>query len=242
VIFTNPIMGHRGAAGLAPENTLLAINAGATNGASAVEIDVTLLADQTVVVHHDDKLGRCMDGAGELAKVRYSDLTTVHAKGVTPASADCQIPTLAEVLERIDMLGIGINVEIKNHGFEAGFLAEKVLAVLNQWGHTGNCIISSFDLAVLKEIRLHHPEWRLGWITDTLPKDWADIAKDNSLYSIHLSEKAVTETWIDEARALGVYTFVWTVNDAPIARKFLEWGVDGIITDYPDRMPSHWQN
>jgi glycerophosphoryl diester phosphodiesterase len=235
-------MGHRGAAGLAPENTLLAINAGASNGASAVEIDVTLLADKTVVVHHDDELGRCMKGAGKLQTLQHSDLASVHAYEDNDIGGDNTIPTLFEVLKRVDTLGIGINVEIKNHGFDARHLVEKVLAVLNLWGRTESCVISSFDRTVLKEIKVNHPQWRLGWITDTLPMDWADFAKGNSLYSVHLNEKAVTETWINQAHALGLYTFVWTVNDALVARKFLEWGVDSIITDYPDRMPSHWQN
>jgi glycerophosphoryl diester phosphodiesterase len=242
VIFSNPITGHRGAAGLAPENTLMAIEAGANNGASAVEIDVTLLADHTVVVHHDAGLGRCMEGVEKLEALVYSDLATISAIDATHLPIAAGIPTLVDALRVVDSLGIGINIEIKNHGFSADLLVDKVLTVLNQWGRTESCLISSFDLDVLKELHGRNQGWRLGWITEFVPDHWAEIAQATSLYSIHVCEQAVDQAWVDQAKALGLCSFVWTVNDPDVASKLLSWGVDGIITDYPNRISSLWKN
>lgn len=234
-------MGHRGAAGLNTENTLASIRAAHGAGASSVEIDVTLLADDTVVVHHDKELGRVMAGQGELRFATLNDIPAFQPIQVLDKSkydAELGIPTLAEVLSLVDELDIGLNIEIKNHGFDAAHLTELVLEAIERWNATDRCLLSSFDTSVLTHAKLVAPQWRRAWIVDDIPDHWLDTANHLSLYSIHANYLKITQSWIERAHRSQFYTYAWTVNDAADSQRLLQWGVDGIITDYPNRMKS----
>ncbi len=235
MMFRNKIMGHRGAAGLALENTLASMRCAAEAGASCVEFDVTLLADNSVVVHHDAELGRSMLGNVPLASLTLEELTKVKPRN-NPDTEEYKIPTLREVLTLADDLQLGVNVEIKNHGFNPEQLVDLVLEDLNSWGGIERTLVSSFDVDVLGAIKSRDIRWKRAWITEKLPATWSDTAEQLSLYSIHAQQDAISPEWIEEAHQHNWLTMAWTVNDATSATQLLKWGLDGIITDYPNRM------
>ena len=168
------VIGHRGAASLAPENTLAAIKAAAAAGAKWVEIDVYLVAQGGLVIFHDTELNRCTDGQGATAQADVAHLQTLDAgswfgeafKGET-------IPTLAAALSCIQTLGLGLNLEIKFDEENVDAIVPSVLAQLDsQWQNNDLLLISSFNKAALALCHQLAPERHLGQLYEAIPEDW----------------------------------------------------------------------
>src|SRR5699024_11029838 len=156
--------GHRGAAAIAPENTLAAVRAAADHGVRWIEVDAQLCADGSAVIHHDATLERCTDGHGQLADYGYAELAKLDAGShFAPRFAGERIPWLRDVLRLCCEHGMGINLELKvAAGRDAQALAAEVLKVLAAHGPApARVLLSSFDETALAACRVRDADVQL---------------------------------------------------------------------------------
>jgi len=172
------IVGHRGAAALAPENTLAGFRAAAKADAGMVELDAKLSADGIVICHHDNELGRTSNGSGPVAAQDFAALRALDAGGwFGPEFAGERIPTLAEALALIAELGMGVNVEIKPcPGRERETAAATVKIVREHWNSAAPFQFSSFKPAALEVALADAPDLPRGYLTDDFKEGWLDDA------------------------------------------------------------------
>lgn len=234
-----PVMGHRGAASLAPENTLAGLAAAAQAGCHWVELDVMLARDGVPVLHHDPTLKRTAGitrKVSALSAARLADIDVGRSFDATYAGE--KVPDLATALERLQALGLRPNLEMKpTRGREAA-LAEAVGAALDAiWPATGpRPMVSSFSRLALAAARDRAPAYPRGLIVLRPPRQWARILGELDCVSLHVSRRHLTlaraEALANSPYALAVYT----VNEPDEARLFRRWGAQCIITDTPQHL------
>jgi glycerophosphoryl diester phosphodiesterase len=270
------VVGHRGARGLFPENTLGGFRAAMALGVRWFEIDVGVLKDGTVVVHHDPALnpdilsvnGRFFGGSLPLlrsmpldeledysvGRIRPGSEYAAQFPGQQPMDGE-RIPTLAEVLA-LDA-GLRWTIELKliadrpewTVGVEE--MVERVLAVVDAAGAAGRVVLQSFDWRAPRLVRQLRPEMAVAWLTraETIaqaPLWWgretpasvpeAVAAEGGGIWSPGFED--LTQPLVAEAQGLGLGVIPWTVNEIEDLVRVIGWGVDGVITDYPDQAMS----
>lgn len=225
-----PIIGHRGAAGLAPENTLASFALAADLGCTMVEFDVRLSADRVPVVFHDDTLDRCTDGTGPVAALTLAQLKRLDAGGGQ------QIPTLAEVLALCRDRHLAVNIEIKpDVGVEAE-TARLALAIAGAWWPTDRPLplVSSFSHQALATARQVAPHWPRGLLAERLPKDWRRLVDIYGCKSLNLDHSWLTAKRVTEIKAAGLAVLAYTVNRRSRAEMLWSRGVLAVFSDRPD--------
>jgi glycerophosphoryl diester phosphodiesterase len=240
------VFAHRGGAGLAPENTLAACDRAVAAGADGLELDVHLSRDGLVVVHHDPTLERTTDGLGAVSNATADELARADA-GYHFARGEARpfrglglrVPTLAEVLARYrDQRVI---VEMKQNGPE---LARAVVEIVRRADALDRVCLGSFGLRALRAVRELEPavatsaareevRWSLyrswcGWPVRGVAYSGYQVPETSGLIPI------VSRRFVGHAHRAGLAVQVWTVNAEREARRLLDWGVDGLITDRPD--------
>lgn len=222
------VIGHRGARGHAPENTLLGIDTGIALGVPWVEFDVQLHPSGALLVFHDLTLDRTTNGSGFLADQPLAALRSLDA------GAGQTIPTLQEVLDLVEQR-VGVNIELKS----AGGTAEAVAAVIRSYVDAGwpvdKFLVSSFHLPELWEFKQLAPEIPIGALLCGVPLDWAGCALELGAATLNLSSEFVDPRLVADAHAHGIKVYVYTVNDVAEMRLLRRMGVDGVFTDHPDR-------
>ncbi|MDR3417612.1 MAG: glycerophosphodiester phosphodiesterase family protein [Nevskia sp.] len=223
------IIGHRGARGHAPENTLLALDTGIRLGAHWVEFDVQLHPCGALLLFHDLTLERTTDGHGLLGACDFEALRRLDA------GQRQQIPTLEEALDLIEQR-VGVNIELKT----ADGTGEAVAGVLRQYLTAGwpaeRFLVSSFHLPELWEFHQAAPEIPIGVLLAGVPLDWAGCATELEAAAVNISSEFVDPRLVADAKAHGRRVYVYTVNDPEQVRSLRELGVDGVFTDFPDRV------
>ncbi|MGY0217313.1 glycerophosphoryl diester phosphodiesterase [Endozoicomonadaceae bacterium StTr2] len=229
------VIGHRGCAALAPENTLAGIRKAHELGISAVEIDVVLTADGQLVIHHDRTVKRCTDGRGEVLSLTLEQLQQLDAGSwFAPEYAGEKIPTLKDALQLIQQLGLKLNLEIKMHRHAPEPLVEPVIGQLQQcWSDNHNLVISSFDHQALKLCHQLAPEYNIGHLFEALPSDWEAMAAAVHAKSIHVCHKKLKAAQAEAIKKAGYELYVYTVNHTDNADHFFNIGVDGLFSDEP---------
>lgn len=221
------VIGHRGARGHAPENTLLGFDTAMCLGAHWVEFDVQL-HDGQLLLMHDLRLERTTNGKGRLDELGFAQLRKLDAgKGQ-------QIPTLQEALALIDQR-IGVNIELKTWGGTGAEVARVLREAVEQGWPLDKLQVSSFHLPELYEFHDLAPEIPIGVLLCGVPLDWAGCAAELGASSLNISDEFVDERIIADAHARGLKVFVYTVNHPDEITRMKAIGVDGIFTDYPDR-------
>lgn len=234
-----PVIGHRGAAGHAPENTLVSFRTAARLGVAWVEFDAMLTKDGVPVVFHDNRLDRTTDGFGLLRNTPLDRLKRLDAGGwAGPAFAGERVPTLAEALAEIAALGMGINIEIKPTRGRDAETARRVLAVAGEVWPSGMPppLVSSFSraaVAVAGEVR---PDWPRGLLFGAPARDWRGAASDLGCVSINVHHRRVGQAQVAAMREAGFDVLAYTVNDPARARLLWGWGVTSVFSDVPDRL------
>jgi glycerophosphoryl diester phosphodiesterase len=231
------IIGHRGAAGSAPENTLASFRRAAMLHCRWVEFDVRLTADGHPIVFHDDTLERTTTGHGPVAAHRLDEIRRLDA-GLwfgKPHRGE-PVPTLTEALSLLLELGLQANIEIKA---EAGREAETARAALIEarriWpANRPPPLVSSFLRPALAEARRVAPDWPRGLLDKALPRDWPDLVRELGCASINLDHRHVEPDVVNSLRQAGLPLLAYTVNDALRARTLWQWGVRSIFTDRPE--------
>jgi glycerophosphoryl diester phosphodiesterase len=222
------VMAHRGASGLAPENTMAAIQAAFEAGADWVEIDVQETADGAVVVIHDRDLKKI---AGNAMTVADSTLAELQQQDVgswfSPEFSDQRIPTLKQVL--IWCRGrIGVNIELKYYGKER-FLEESVVGVVEATGMQDQVLLMSLSHNGIKKIRELRPGWKVGLLSTVAVGNIARLDVD----FLALNAKSTSGARVRNIQGRNKQIMVWTVNDAVGMSVMFNRGVDVIITDEP---------
>lgn len=227
------VLAHRGARGIAPENTLIAFERAMAMGADGIELDVTLSADHVPVVIHDSTLDRTTSGSGP---VHHQTLAQLQALDAGSWFGDefraARIPTLAEAIDLVGRRGL-INVELKAGQGSRG-LPERVLAVIGR-PRFEQVIISSFSPWLLRETRRLAPLLRLGLLS-VGPGGSLLRGLAGPVAAYHPPFAAIDAPFVSRAHAQGRQVNVWTVNETADIQTMINFGVDSIITDYPDRV------
>ena len=233
------IIAHRGSPRAAPENTLASFRQAATEGASFVEFDAALTADNRVVVFHDDDLDRTSDGHGPLAETLFEATQALDAGSwFAPAFKGELIPTLEEALELFAVLGLGFNIELKTDPGREVQLAEVALPIAaGCWpDHLPTPVISSFSRQAVAAAKEVLPAWPRAMLFDRLPGDWAEVGKSLGAISLNANQKHLTREQVMEVRGRGFAVMAYTVNEPSRAETLFGWGVDAIFTDIPGEM------
>ena len=222
------IVGHRGAAGYAPENTLLSFQAAVDSNCDKVEMDIRVTRDGHAVVIHDATVNRTTDGKGPVSALTLADLKKL----------DCgqgqKIPTFQEVADfcknRIPMI-----VELKEFGASEG-----VSRILHEDGLASSSLVISFNSDILIEMKEIQPGIRLGLVfrkplsKSRLESIWR-FSEETPLDYICPRSDALNAHMVSEAHAKGLRVYAYHVNSRRIFRKMAKCRVDEIGTDYPRR-------
>lgn len=221
------VIGHRGARGHAPENTLLGIDTGIQLGAHWVEFDVQHHGDALLLMH-DLRLERTTNGSGLLSAQPLEILRALDA------GQGQQIPTLQEALDLIDQR-VGVNIELKTWNGCAVAVARVLREYLEDGWPAERLLVSSFHLPELWEFKQLLPEVPVGALICGVPLDWAGVAEELKAASLNLSDEFIDERLVADAHVRGLRVYAYTVNHPEDMRRLRAIGVDGVFTDYPDR-------
>jgi glycerophosphoryl diester phosphodiesterase len=235
------VMGHRGAAAWAPENTLASIRKAADLGATWVEFDVMLTGDGRPVLFHDDNLKRLTGLDALMARTPYSRVKGLDAgRWFSPQFAGEPVPTLEAALELVWDLGLNANIEIKptpGRDVETAQVALGVAAAALGRRRTPP-MISSFSHMCLAVARVLQPDWPRALIAFKVPSDWETALEALGCTSFHLSSKVLNRPFVAQVKRAGYLVAAFTVNQRRRARDLIACDVDCLITDAPDKIAS----
>ncbi|MGH7097178.1 MAG: glycerophosphodiester phosphodiesterase [Stellaceae bacterium] len=232
-----PVIGHRGAAASAPENTLAAFSRARALGVRWVEFDVRLTADEVPILLHDARLERTTDGRGRVAALPLAAIRRLDAGSwFAPDFAGERVPTLDEALVRLGELGLGANVEVKAERGRARQTGARVAALLARaWpSFSPPPIVSSFLPQALLAVRETAPELTCGILFHEIPKNWLTLTRRLGCVTVHADQRFLAPAIVAEVRRLGYSLLAYTVNDAGRARSLFDWGVTAVFSDLPD--------
>ncbi len=228
------VIGHRGAAAYAPENTLDSIRTAADMGAKWVELDVKLTKDFVPIIFHDDDLDRTTNGHGPVANMNLGDIQDLEAGSwFSESFAGIKIPTLEEAIDVIMHHNLGVNLEIKPCPGREKDTAEAMLDLMSQiWDDADRLLISSFSFVSLETALDMAPEWARGVLFESdLPENWKEIAQYLEATTINIDGRTVKRETVEEIIDLEKRVLAYTINDVHLARRLRSWGVDSFFTD-----------
>lgn len=221
-------IGHRGARGHEPENTLRSVRRALELGAQGVEIDVYFV-DGELVVFHDAKLERTTNGRGRLARHTWSELRTLDA------GLGEKIPSLREVFDAVQRRAF-INIELKGRGSALPVAALIEEYVRERGWSYADFLVSSFHREELR--RLIGSPIPLGLLFKRSARGFAKLAATFGAGVLHPHVRFTTRRLVRRAHALGLKVFVYTVNRPRDLARLRKIGVDGVFTDFPERVTS----
>lgn len=230
------IIAHRGASGLAPENTIAAMELAIKQGCHGIETDLQLTKDGEVVVFHDWSVERTTNGLGEIKDLTLSQILELDAGSwFSEEFKGEKIPTLVDLLNIVPK-GLLLNLEIKSQSHDDRGIEEKVVRILEKYNRIENIIISSFNHMCLERVQKINKQIKLGILYEAHFIDPLNFIKSNQLdiYSIHSCSHYTNKDLIQTAHDNNMKVYSWTVNDIKIAERLEEYQIDGIITNYPN--------
>lgn len=231
------IIGHRGCAAYAPENTLEGIHTAADMGVEWVELDVKLTKDQVAIIFHDETLERTTNGSGLVAHKTYVELLDLECGSWFGDSfTGIKIPTLEEAVDVLLERGLGLNLEIKPCPGREKETAEVALDLLSQiWDDHDRLLISSFQHVSLEAAFDIAQDWHRGFLLpEEWPENWEDLAEYLQVSSFNVNAGSVTREQVEMIMDLEKPVLAYTVNDPDRVRLLQSWGVDGFFSDAPD--------
>lgn len=216
-------IGHRGAKGHEPENSIISFQKAIDLKVDGIELDVHLSLDGAIMVIHDETLDRTTNGKGFVKNFTASQLKELG------------IPTLIEVLDlakqkcfaNIELKGIGTAKPVA--GLIQNYISNK------NWNYS-DFLVSSFDWKMLEEVQLLNPKIRIGVLTEESVSAALAFAKKLNAYSIHPDYQLLTKENVALMQDNSFEVYPWTVNSAEDIKKIKSFNVNGIISDFPDRI------
>ena len=246
------VIGHRGAAGDCPENTLLSFEAALAQGAQILESDIHLSRDGVPILLHDPSLERTTNGEGDASKSTWAELGALDAGtrfedegGNTPfCGKGVRIPSLEEVFERFP--DARFNLEIKCSGKDG---IRATLDQVERFDRADRTLLAAGEDAIMRDLRTalttHTTRPAIGAslheIVAVVRSAQSGSEMPPGVMALQIpstfgDEPLVTRELVEHAHANGVQVHVWTVNELEEIEALLDLGVDGIITDYPGKM------
>lgn len=227
------IIGHRGACGESPENTIESFLLAVSQGVCMIEMDLQLTADEHVVVVHDQNLERL---AGTQIEVETSTLATLKSCNVAfhfrAHGAPALIPTLSEVLGAIPS-SMPLNLELKCFKANPSKYIRTLGAIIAE---RDKLLISSFNWDLLRECRQQLPNLLIAPLADETLEGLLEVAEELLAVSVHCNFEIIDKSFVKAANANGRPVLVYTLNDASTAKQLFDKGVSGIFTNLPARL------
>lgn len=245
------VIAHRGGSALWPENTLRAFQGAAALGVDVLEMDIHSTADHVLVVCHDPSLDRTTNGTGAISDRPLSEIQALDA-GYHWTSDDgasypfrgkgFRVPTMEEVFQRFPHMRL--NVELKQ---SSPSLSAPFCQMIRAYGMEEKVLVASFDPSTMREFRAECPEVATSATAPEIRKFmWMHKLRLGNLYRgapeafevpPRLGDlEIVTPQFLRESRARNIRIYVWTVNESEDMKRFIDLGVDGILTDHPDQL------
>ncbi|OON97936.1 MAG: hypothetical protein ATN36_02115 [Epulopiscium sp. Nele67-Bin005] len=219
---------HRGASKDYPENTVLAFEQAIKQGATGVEVDVHLTKDGHLVINHDEDVARTYFGRGFI-----KDYTLEELKKLENRSGDCQIPTLQEVFDVIKRFNARILIEIKTKIVPYKDIEQKVIDTIIENDYLDKTTIVSFCGDSIKKCRELNDEVALGLISFLLTPDVEREAQEYGVSLLSLNFVPLTRSVVTGLKKQGFSVITYTVNNEDTMERMMDYGVNGIVTDYP---------
>lgn len=227
---TFKVIGHRGAAGLLPENSLPSIQKALDIGVDRVEIDVHQSKDGRVVVIHDKTLSRTTKGKGLVKKLDFTEIQKIPLKGAS--STRDRVPTLEEVLECINGQSV-LLIEVKHGKNYYPNIEANILKLIEQYKAKDWCILQSFDNQVLRETYRLDTEIDLHKLFET--PYFFNFKAYPYIKEYGISNAFAGKRILQKVHRMQKKLNVWTVNEEKRMQELIQLGVDGIITDFPNK-------
>ena len=245
------VMAHRGGAGLWPENTMYGFERAVDLGVDMLETEIHSTADNILVLMHDSTVDRTTNGSGPIRAFTLEELKTLDA-GYNWTSDGGQtfpfrgsgitVPTLEEVFTALPTARI--NIDIKQ---EKPSLVEPLCKTIRTFDMTDKVMVASFNSKVLKAFRRVCPEVTTSAGTGEVAFFFmVNMVFLGALYrpacqAFQVPEyssgiRVLTKRFVETAHGLNLAVHVWTINEVTDMKRLLALGVDGIVTDYPDRL------
>jgi glycerophosphoryl diester phosphodiesterase len=229
------VIAHRGASGHAPENTLAAFRRATALGASFIETDLQLSRDARFVAIHDDTVNRTTNGHGKVHELTLADLRKLDAGSWFGSEFTGErIPTLDEILEFARKNDVVFYLELKPTGSWGG--EHSLIGALRQTGEVARTVVISFDPSVLEALRRIEPTLMTGLLFEGQIDQPLERAVEIGARQLAVRGDLVTPALLAEARKKDLQVVCWTVNQPAHMRMLIEAGVQGIMSDYPDRL------
>jgi len=233
------VIGHRGAAGYAPENTLASVQYAAELGVKWVEVDVKITADEVPVLFHDNRLERTTDGTGYLARKSLAELKVLDAGAwFGQPFVGQRIPTLAEVVGELERFALGLNLELKpspGQDEQTGRITAEVFQTL--WpARLPAPVISSFKPLALDAFSKVAPCMSRALLVHKVPDDWSEKAHSLGVSAFHCDSRYLKHHHVTSLREGGLAVRCFTVNEGRKASRLFSWGVAAVFSDFPDQI------
>jgi glycerophosphoryl diester phosphodiesterase len=225
------LIGHRGAAGLAPENSIEAIRVGLAGGCNGIEIDIQQTADRQTIVMHDRTIDRTTTGKGKIRQLRYTALEKVRLRNFGTASNVPQtIPLFTDVLKEVKPTNVLLIVELKNPSLYP-HLVRDAIDTIRAWDMADRAMLFSFNRKAIEEVKAIDPKIKTGLFIFGF-ENFKGIKTD--YICPFFGGVFLFPNLIKRIHAAGAVAFVWTVNSSGLMRWLLRKEADGIITNRPD--------
>ena len=223
------VIGHRGAMGHETENTLASVRKAMELGVDMIEVDVFKIKSGEIAVFHDDRLERLTNGGGRIEEYDIVELKMLKLEG------NHRIPQLQDVLKEIDHK-VRLNIELKGAN-----IADRVNFIINTYiknygWSLQDFLISSFKWDELREMRRLNADVPIAILTESDPMDALSIAGELKAEAINPNFKTLNAANVARMKEAGFQVYTWTVNEPADIEHMKELGVDGIITNYPERL------
>jgi glycerophosphoryl diester phosphodiesterase len=229
------VIAHRGASACAPENTMAAFRRAVELGAQFIETDLHLSRDGHIVAIHDDTLGRTCNGSGLVIEHTLEELRQLDAGSwFSPEFAGQTIPTLEEILELSGQADLSLYLEIKGG---SGYGIERALAAaLHERREAHGVVVLSFEARALEVVHQLDRVLMTGLLFEDSKVDSIERAVKIGARQLAPRGDRVTPELVARAHAHGLQVVTWTINEPEHMRALIAAGVEGIMTDYPDRL------
>ncbi|MBH0060912.1 MULTISPECIES: glycerophosphodiester phosphodiesterase family protein [unclassified Pseudoalteromonas] len=225
------VFAHRGASGDFPENTESAILEALKVGVDGIEVDIQSSLDDYMVIH-DSWLDRTTSGKGRVSNF------TAHELSKLDAGNGEKIPTLQQLFDWNNNKSL-LNIELK-HTFELErFVAQLEENIEANKISKANILVSSFDHHQLQWLKSKLPWLKIGALTSSIPINYAKFASDLNAYSVHADKTFINKAFADDAKKRGLKIYAYTVDREQDIALMLEYGIDGIFTNYPARTKAY---
>ncbi|TCS82555.1 glycerophosphodiester phosphodiesterase [Tepidibacillus fermentans] len=231
------VIAHRGASAISPENTMIAFQRAIHIGADAIETDVQMTKDGHLVLIHDERVNRTTNGSGFVKDYTLNELRKLDAGSwFSSVYQNEKIPMIDEFFTLIKSTDIWVNVEIKNGYFMYPGIEEKLIGKIKEYDLLSRVVVSSFNHYSLLKIHQIAPYIKTAILYMTnLFEPW-NYARMIGASSLHPYKKSLSKEIVDYAHQMGFTVYPFTVDDKEEMKNLIQMGVEGIMTNVPDRL------